>query len=148
MKQANIKVVKTHSDVVLPEQAHEHDAGVDLRYSGKNPIVLNPGETKLIPTGLKIQLPIGTEGQIRPRSGLSLKTGLRIPNSPGTIDSGYTDEVKIMVENTGESMFVINNGDRIAQLVVTDVYKPIFIEVEELSDSERGEKGFGSSGIK
>lgn len=148
MKQANIKVVKTHPDVVLPAQAHEHDAGVDLRYFGEYAKHIEPGETKLIPTGLKIQLPIGTEGQIRPRSGLSLKTGLRIPNSPGTIDSGYTDEVKVMVENTGETSIAINNGDRIAQLVVTDVYKPIFIEVEELSDSERGEKGFGSSGIK
>lgn len=147
MNQINIKVVKVHPDVKLPEYAHEGDAGMDLCYFGKELIQLMPGQTTLIPTGIKIQLPLGKEAQIRPRSGLSLKTGLRIVNSPGTIDSNFTGEVMVIAQNTGNTVFTLLPNDRIAQMVITDYYKGVFIEVDELNDTNRGENGFGSSGI-
>lgn len=149
MKQINIKVVKTHPDVKLPEYKHAGDAGMDLAYFGDKPITLKPGETKTIPTGIKIQLPMGKEAQIRPRSGLSLKSALRVTNSPGTIDSGYTDEVMVIVQNTDlDAPYNIFPGDRIAQMVITDYYNAVFIEVDILNETERGDNGFGSTGIK
>lgn len=149
MKQLNIKVVKTHPDVKLPEYKHEGDAGMDLAYFGDKPITLTPGETKTVPTGIKIQLPMGKEAQIRPRSGLSLKSALRVTNSPGTIDSGYTDEVMVIVQNTDlDAPYNIFPGDRIAQMVITDYYNAVFIEVDILNETERGDNGFGSTGIK
>lgn len=149
MKQVNIKVVKTHPDVKLPEYKHEGDAGMDLAYFGDKPITLTPGETKTVPTGIKIQLPMGKEAQIRPRSGLSLNSSLRVTNSPGTIDSGYTDEVMVIVQNTDlDAPYNIFPGDRIAQMVITDYYNAVFIEVDILNETERGDNGFGSTGIK
>lgn len=148
MQQVNIKVVKTHPDVKLPEYKHEGDAGMDLAYFGDKPITLKPGETKAIPTGIKIQLPLGKEAQIRPRSGLSLKTALRVTNTPGTIDSGYTDEVMVIVQNTNlDEPYNIFSGDRIAQMVICDYYKGVFIEVDELNNTDRGANGLGSTGV-
>lgn len=148
MQQVNIKVVKTNPNVKLPEYKHEGDSGMDLAYYGDKPITLKPGETKTIPTGIKIQLPLGKEAQIRPRSGLSLKSALRVTNSPGTIDSGYTDEVMVIVQNTDlDAPYNIFPGDRIAQMVICDYYKGVFIEVDSLSNTDRGNNGFGSSGL-
>lgn len=148
MQQVNIKVVKTNPNVKLPEYKHEGDAGMDLAYFGDKPITLTAGETKTVPTGIKIQLPLGKEAQIRPRSGLSLKSALRVTNSPGTIDSGYTDEVMVIVQNTSDhEPYNIFPGDRIAQMVICDYYKGVFIEVDELNNTDRGTNRFGSTGV-
>ena len=122
-------------------------AGVDLKaciIEGKS--ILNPGERKLIATGLSVEIPTGFEWQIRPRSGLSFKTNLLIPNSPGTIDSDYRGEVKVILGNFGNTPISISHGDRIAQAVLCRYERADFIEVSELDESERGQSGFGSTG--
>jgi dUTP pyrophosphatase len=122
-------------------------AGVDLKaciIEGK--CILNPGERKLIATGLSVEIPTGFEWQIRPRSGLSFKTNLLIPNSPGTIDSDYRGEVKVILGNFGNTPISISHGDRIAQAVLCRYERADFIEVSELDESERGQSGFGSTG--
>lgn len=122
-------------------------AGADLRASlEEGSMTILPGERKLVPTGLSVEIPLGYEWQIRPRSGLSLKTGLLVPNSPGTIDSDYRGEVKVILGNFGEGPIVINHGDRIAQAVLCKFERADFIEVSKLSDSSRGAGGFGSTG--
>ena len=108
-------------------------------------ITLGPGETKLVPTGLAIELPPGLEAQIRPRSGLALKYGITLPNSPATIDPGYRGEIKVILHNLGKQPFEIQPGERIAQMVIAR-YEAVAFEEAELSESQRGEGGFGSSG--
>ena len=124
-------------------------AGADLRAFIKNDkIILKSMERKLIPTGIKMEIPVGYEVQIRPRSGLAIKNGIAVINSPGTIDSDYRGEIGVLLVNLSDELFEINNGDRIAQMVLAK-YEPLnFIEVSEISISERGEKGFGSTGNK
>ena len=139
-----IKVKKLNANAILPTRAHEGDAGVDLYLSEDTTIF--PGDTVLLPTGLAIAIPFGFEGQIRPRSGVSFKTGLRVCNAPGTIDTSYRGEVKIIMQNTGDTVYTLAQGDRIAQLVIAKVYLPDFEFVEELDDTTRGSGGFGSSG--
>lgn len=141
-----LKVKKIHPDAILPKQARAGDAGMDL--SSVEEKVLSPGEFALIKTGIQIELPEGTEAQVRPRSGLALKKGITCLNSPGTIDAGYRGEVGVILINHGKEPFHIEKQMRIAQLVVQYVPQVFIEEVEELSDSERGEKGFGSSGVK
>jgi dUTP pyrophosphatase len=109
--------------------------------------VLEPGEIKLIPTGLAVSIPPGFEAQIRPRSGLALKHGIGMVNSPGTIDSDYRGEIAIIVINWGQGPFTIQEGDRIAQMVITKVYRADIVEVEVLDATQRGEGGFGHSGV-
>jgi dUTP pyrophosphatase len=121
---------------------------MDIRAAVKEPVVLKPGEIRLIPTGLTISIPRGYEGQIRPRSGLALKYGIGIVNSPGTIDSDYRGEICIIVINWGEQPFTIRRGDRIAQMVMGKAFKADLIEVDELDYSQRGIEGFGHSGIE
>lgn len=140
--QIRITVKKIDESANIPKYAHKGDSGFDL--ASTEQVTIIPGETKLISTGLSFQIPEGYEMQIRPRSGMSAKTKLRICNSPGTIDSNYTGEVKIIAENTGHRPIFIEKGDRIAQGVICPVYEAVFVE-KELKDTVRGTNGFGSS---
>ncbi len=134
----------------LPRYESEGAAGADLRASFENKEGLNisPGARVLIPTGLAFEIPLGFEVQIRPRSGLSLKTDLLVVNSPGTIDCDYRGEVKIILGNFGKDDIFIEHGMRIAQMVISPVWQASLTVSEELSDSDRGASGFGSTGIK
>ncbi|HXT23170.1 MAG TPA: dUTP diphosphatase [Thermoanaerobaculia bacterium] len=130
----------------LPEPASAGSAGLDLRAAVEEDVVLAPGARTLVPTGLVLEIPPGWEGQVRPRSGLALRHGVVLPNAPGTIDSDYRGELAVIVANLGEEPFVIRRGDRIAQLVVAPVAAVSWVEVDELSPSERQAGGFGSTG--
>lgn len=141
----NIKVKKLYKDVVLPEYKTSGAAAFD--FESVIDIIINPNETKIIPTGLAFEIPDGYELQVRPRSGLSAKTKLRVSNSPGTIDSDYRGEVCIILDNiSSEESYTINKGERIAQGVISKVEKITFEEVDELSSTDRGTGGFGSTG--
>lgn len=130
----------------LPFYATDGSAGMDLYASNAEPIHIGSGETILIPTGLKIALPVGYELQVRPRSGLALKNSITVLNSPGTVDADYRGNVGVILINHGKESFTVNNGDRIAQAVVTKYERITWNEVEELDKTERGEGGFGSTG--
>lgn len=167
----NVKIKRLHPDAVIPRYAHEFDAGFDL--VAVEEVVIEPGETKLVRTGLAISLPPGYELQVRPRSGISLRTKLRV--ALGTVDSGYRGEIGVIIDNTlnyndltvgcalkvGGGLellsegyevplgtYIIRKGDRIAQAVIKPVEQAHFVEVDELDETERGENGFGSSGVK
>ena len=142
----HLKIKKIHTEAILPKQARPGDAGMDL-YAVEEK-ALNPGEFALIKTGIQLELPEGTEAQVRPRSGLALKHGITVLNSPGTIDAGYRGEVGVVLINHGKEVFQVEKHMRIAQLVIQYVPTVEIEEVDELSDSERGERGFGSSGVK
>ena len=131
-------------DFPLPEYATPASAGVDLRAS--EGCVIPSGGRALVPTGLRIALPEGYEAQVRPRSGLALEHGVTLPNSPGTIDADYRGEIGVILMNLGQEPFVVEPGDRIAQMVVAPVTRVAWSEVEELDATERGEGGFGSTG--
>ena len=136
------------TDVPLPTYAHEGDAGVDL-YNAADPITIKPGERALVPTGLAVAIPAGFELQIRPRSGLAVKHGLTVVNAPGTIDSGYRGEIGVIVLNTDKKKSVtLETGERIAQAVLSRCEVIAWEQVEELTDTVRGEGGFGSTGSK
>ncbi|NLL30005.1 MAG: dUTP diphosphatase [Clostridiales bacterium] len=145
MNEFKLKVKRIHKDAILPNYAHYNDAGLDL-YSIEEKII-NPSETALIKTGIKIELPFQTEAQIRPRSGLALKNSITVLNTPGTIDEGYRGEIGIILINHGKEAFKVEKGMKIAQMVVKPVWKVHVEEVEELSEDTRGEKGFGSTGV-
>ena len=132
----------------LPAYATPQSAGMDLRANIESPITLHPMERRLIPTGLHIALPEGYEAQIRPRSGLALKHGLTVLNSPGTIDADYRGEIGVLLINLSQDDFVINDGERIAQMVIARHEQADFIVVEELDRTERGEGGYGHTGVK
>ena len=132
----------------LPKYATKLSAGMDLRANIEEPIVLQPGERRLIPTGIHIGLPQGYEAQVRPRSGLALKHGITCLNSPGTIDADYTGDVGVILINHGQELFTINDGDRIAQMVIAKYKQVTWVEVEELQATERGDGGFGHTGKK
>ena len=132
----------------MPEYATVQSAGMDLRANIDESITLHPMEWKLIPTGLHIALPAGFEAQIRPRSGLALKKGITVLNSPGTIDADYRGEVMVLLINFSQEDFVINDGERIAQMVIARHEQADFIEVEALDETERGEGGYGHTGVK
>lgn len=135
-------------DLPMPAYQSEHAAGLDLlaAVGWDTPITLLPGSRSLVPTGLTIELPVGYEAQVRPRSGLALKNGITVLNSPGTIDADYRGEVGVILANLGGAPFEIRRGERIAQLVVAPVVRAVLVEVEALADSERGAGGFGSTG--
>lgn len=142
-----IKVVnKGHQP--LPQYATAESAGLDLRANLDAPIVLQPLEHCLVPTGLHIALPAGYEAQIRPRSGLAFKHGITVLNSPGTIDADYRGEVGVLLVNLSQTPFTINDGERIAQMVIARHEQAEFLPVELLDESERGEGGFGHTGVK
>ena len=132
----------------LPAYATPQSAGVDLRANLEAPIVLQPLQRALIPTGLFIALPAGYEAQVRPRSGLALKHGLTVLNTPGTIDADYRGEIGVVLINLSQEDFVINDGERIAQMVIARHEQGDFVVVEELDETERGEGGYGHTGVK
>lgn len=132
----------------LPAYATPQSAGMDLRANIEDPITLRPLERRIVPTGLCIALPEGYEAQVRPRSGLALKHGITVLNSPGTIDSDYRGEIGVLLINLSDTPFVINAGERIAQMVVARHEQAELIEVEELDDTERGAGGYGHTGVE
>lgn len=138
-------VQKINEKAVVPFYAHEGDAGLDLFSVEK--VLIKPMERKLVSTGIRIQLPENTEAQVRPRSGLALKNGITLLNSPGTIDEGYRGEIKVLMINLGEEPFLIEENMKIAQMVIKPVERVQVEEVSELTDTERGEGGFGSTGL-
>ena len=140
-----IRIERLHPEAVLPEYAHgpDEDAGMDLR--AVESVVLEPGMPKAVPTGLAVELPPGFEAQVRPRSGLALRHGITLPNSPGTIDPGYRGEIRVILLNLGREPYQVRAGDRIAQLILSR-YEPVEWEEAELGESARGAGGFGSSG--
>jgi dUTP pyrophosphatase len=140
-----VKIVRLDKSQELPKYATEDSVAVDL-YSRENLEIL-PGETKLAPSGIKISIPSGYEIQIRPRSGLALKNGITVLNTPGTIDSDYRGEVGIILHNSSKQAFKVNKGDRVAQAVLNKVELIRWREVEELDETQRGLGGFGSTGI-
>jgi len=141
-----VRVLPHGEGLGLPSYATEGSAGADLRAAVEAPVVIAPGERALVPAGISIAVPPGHEAQIRMRSGLALKTGLYLPNGPGTIDSDYRGEVKVILANGGSTPVTIARGDRIAQLVVGPVARARFSTVTELPPSGRGPGGFGSTG--
>ena len=132
----------------LPEYATPQSAGMDLRANIEEQIVLKPMQRMLIPTGLYMALPAGYEAQVRPRSGLALKHGITALNTPGTIDADYRGEVKVLLVNFSDTDFVVNDGERIAQMVIAKHENADFIEVEELDETERGAGGYGHTGVE
>ena len=140
-----LRIVNT-SNNELPTYATKGSAGMDLRANLQEDVVIAPGERKLISTGLKISLPVGYEAQIRPRSGLALKKGVTVLNSPGTVDSDYIGDIGVILINHGEESFTVSNGDRIDQMVIAKHETVEFEQVESLDETERGAGGFGSTG--
>ena len=145
MSHVEIKIVNT-SDNPIPEYATEGSAGLDLRSSVSQPVVLQKKKKKMIPTGLFLEIPEGYEVQVRPRSGMAIKHGITCLNSPGTVDSDYRGEIKIILINLSSEPHTINTGDRIAQMVVAKVEKAILKTTNQLQSTARGEGGFGHTG--
>lgn len=141
----NLKIQRLYKDAILPCYAHEGDAGLDL-YSVTD-IVITPNNIELIKTGIIIELPKGTEAQIRPRSGLALKHGITVLNTPGTIDEGYRGEIGVILINLGKEDFKVTRGMKIAQMVIKPVITVQVIESEDLSETSRNKGGFGSTGL-
>jgi dUTP pyrophosphatase len=140
--------VINQSKHALPSYQTEHSAGMDLRANLEAPVTLKPLQRALIPTGLFIALPEGHEAQIRPRSGLAYKHGISIVNSPGTIDADYRGEIKVLLVNLSDQDFVVEDGERVAQMVVARYERVEWSEAEALTDTERGAGGYGSTGTK
>ena len=141
-----IKIKKLDPKVKIPQYKTEGSSGMDLMAFVKEPLKIKPNSSELIPTGISIAIPQDTEIQIRPRSGLAAKSRISVLNTPGTIDSDYRGELKVILFNHGVDDFIVNNGDRIAQMVLMPVLKASFEEVDELPDTVRGSGGFGSTG--
>ena len=145
MIQVKINMLAGCGDLI-PKKAHEDDAAFDLR--SRVDAVLSPGRSVLIPTGVFMELPVGYEAQVRPRSGLALKHDIMLTNSPGTVDAGYRGEIGVIMYNAGTGDFAVSRGDRIAQMVIAKLPEVELITAGELSSSDRGEGGFGSTGKK
>jgi len=139
-----LKIKKLYEGAIIPAYANHGDAGLDLFSCSE--CLLNPGKRELIKTGISLEVPLGYEMQVRPRSGLALKKGISIVNSPGTIDAGYRGEIGVILINHGEENFEVKKGDKIAQMVLNKIEIADIEEVNELTESSRGEKGFGSTG--
>jgi dUTP pyrophosphatase len=139
-----VRVFKLASDAVLPQKAHHDDAGYDL-FANAN-ITIPAGKSSLVPTGVALELPPMAEAQIRPRSGLALNHQITVLNSPGTIDAGYRGEVGVIIINHGHTSFEVTKGMRIAQMIIAELLPSRLLEVERLGDTDRGAKGFGSTG--
>lgn len=151
MEQINIKiqrVTESFNDIPLPEYATGGSSGLDLRAAVENDFVIEKGKVALVATNLRVEIPFGYEIQVRPRSGLAAKNGIGVLNSPGTIDSDYRGEIKIILFNFGNEDFVVKRGDRIAQMVLAKVYRMNIEETRELNESSRGVGGFGHTGTK
>lgn len=141
------RVDSTKVDIPFPAYATEGSSGMDVCAAVENSLRIMPGETALVPTGFRIELPQGYEAQIRPRSGLAINHGVSVLNSPGTIDSDYRGEVKIVLTNFGGREFTVNRGDRIAQLVIAPVVRAAWSAADRVNETDRGAGGFGHSGI-
>lgn len=139
-----LKFKRIHPDAVLPAYAHPSDAGMDIRSVAD--LVIPAGKRALVPTGLVMLLPPMYEAQVRPRSGLALKSGVTVLNTPGTIDSGYRGEVGVILANFGDADFTVKKGDKIAQLVIAPVTQPEIVETDVVDETDRGAGGFGSTG--
>ena len=146
MNKIEVKMV-AQKGAVVPSYKTDGAAGADVCAFLTEPVTIAPGSFAMIPTGLFFEIPQGYEIQVRPRSGLAAKNGITVLNTPGTIDSDYRGELKIILINLGSSAFVVNNGERIAQIIVSPVTVADFKLTDSLSDTERGEKGFGSTGV-
>ena len=142
-----IKIINK-SQHPLPDYETLASAGMDLRANLSKPVVLKPLERAIIKTGLFIALPVGYEAQVRPRSGLAAKKGVTVLNSPGTVDADYRGEIGVILVNLSNEPFVVENGERIAQLIIAKHERAVWVEVEKLDETSRGEGGFGSTGIK
>lgn len=142
-----IKRLPHAEGLALPAYATPDAAGLDLLAAIAEPVVLQPGERRLVPTGISIAVPPGYEAQVRPRSGLALKHGVSVLNAPGTVDADYRGEVGVVLINHGQQAFTINRGERIAQMVVAAFSRVEWLQVAELPQTERGEGGFGSTGV-
>lgn len=142
-----VKIVRLNQKAVLPHYATAHAAGMDLAACIEEPVTIDPFTTELIPTGLSIELPQGFEAQLRPRSGLALKHMVSLSNTPATIDADYRGEIKVILVNFGKEPFVVQHGDRIAQMVIAHYEHVQLEEVDSLSRTERGDGGFGHTGI-
>jgi dUTP pyrophosphatase len=141
-----IRIKKLRPDCILPQYQTEHSAGMDLCATVDEPVTIKPMQRLLVPCGFSMELPFGYEAQIRARSGLALKNGISLPNGIGTIDADYRGEIGVILINLGSEDFVINNGDRIAQMVITQYTHAQLSVVDDLSDTARGSGGFGSTG--
>jgi len=146
MQTPEIRIKKLHPNASIPRYMTDLAAGMDIQALLDEPLTLQPGERCLVPTGLAMAIPVGFEVQVRPRSGLAIKHGIALVNSPGTIDADYRGEVRIIMINLGPEAFTIHSGDRIAQLVVAPVCQAVLTEVAELPDTARGSGGFGHTG--
>jgi dUTP pyrophosphatase len=144
MNKTMLKITRTRKDAIIPRYAHKDDSGLDL--FSVDILTLEPGEFKLVKTGIKIELPENTEAQVRPRSGLAYKNGITVLNTPGTIDEGYRGEIGVILINHSKKTFHITAGMKIAQMVIMPVLRPRVVVSEELSETVRGEGGFGSTG--
>jgi dUTP pyrophosphatase len=144
----SVRRLEGHEDMPLPAYETPGSAGMDLRAAVRAPVVLKPGEIRLVPTGLAVSLPAGYEAQVRPRSGLALRHGLGMVNSPGTIDSDYRGEIGLIMINWGSAPVEIRRGDRIAQMVIAKVCRARLVDVQDLDATSRGEGGFGHSGVE
>lgn len=149
MKQVSVAITQEPHAQDLPLPAYESDAaaGMDLRAAVPEPLTIAPGARAMVPTGIRIALPAGTEAQIRPRSGLAIRCGISMVNSPGTIDADYRGEIQALLINHGLEDFVIERGDRIAQMVIAPVLQAVWEPVATLDDTVRGEGGFGHTGV-
>jgi dUTP pyrophosphatase len=141
-----VEVLAHGKGLPLPAYASAQAAGLDLRAALREPLTLPPGARALVPTGLKLGLPPGYEGQVRPRSGLAVRHGLTLLNTPGTLDADYRGEVQVIVVNLGQEPFTLQRGDRLAQLIIAPVAQAVLEVVSELSETDRGAGGFGSTG--
>lgn len=142
-----VKVKKLHPDAIVPNYMTEHAAGMDLCTVVDTPVVLEPGERTLLATGLAMEIPPGFEGQVRPRSGLALKQGISLVNSPGTIDADYRGEIGIIIINHGKEPVEFRQGDRVAQLIIAPVTRAALLVVDELNNTDRSSGGFGHTGV-
>lgn len=147
MVTVKIKRLKHAQGLPLPAKATEHSACADLHAAVESDLVIEPGKAVLVPTGLVMEIPVGHEAQVRPRSGLALKHSIGLLNSPGTIDSDYRGEVGIILFNFGKEQFIVRRGDRIAQLAICKVEHLEFVEAEDLASTQRGSGGFGHTGV-
>ena len=145
MESVEMKVVRLHPDAQIPRYAHEDDSGMDLIAIA--PQTIPPHQSALIPTGIAIEIPNGTEAQVRPRSGLALNHAITVLNTPGTVDAGYRGEIKVILINHGAQPFQVEKGMKIAQMVIMPILRAEITDVAQLSSSHRGEGGFGSTGL-
>jgi dUTP pyrophosphatase len=140
------RISPSSTDIPLPAYATDGSSGLDIHAAVETDVVLPPGDTILVPSGFKVAIPQGFEGQVRPRSGLAIKHGIGILNSPGTIDSDYRGEVKVILTNFGKTPFIIKRGERIAQMVISPVARAKWVEVPSIDETSRGSGGFGHTG--